>query len=136
MPAPDWKSEVDELHQFFEDLYLSKLDSVERAATVFGPDKTFVGPDGKRIDRASVLAMLEAGIGHSTELTIEIEEHRTVLETDDVIIGEYVEVHRFATSEDGSPRGNRRRSTVVFDVDPSMPNGVRWRHVHETFITD
>jgi len=80
--------------------------------------------------------MIESGVGHSTDLRIEITDHRTILATDAVIVGEYVEVHHFAPATDGSPRGNRRRTTGVFDVDPVMPNGVRWRHAHETYIPD
>ena len=95
---------------------------------------TFVGPDGNRIDRAAVLAMLDAGRGHSSDLRISIEGHRTVLATDAVVIGEYIEVHEFGPDEAGEPRGNRRRTTVVFDVDASMPHGVCWRHVHETYL--
>lgn len=131
----NWEAEVDELHQFFQDLFLAEIDSIERAERVFGPDMTFVGPDGHRIDRAAVLAMLDAGRGHSADLRISIEGHRTVLVTDDVVIGEYIEVHEVGAGETGDRTGNRRRTTVVFDIDASMPHGVRWRHVHETFLT-
>ncbi len=126
---PDWQSEVDELHQFFQALFLDEVESVDRAGDAFGPDFSFVGPDGVRSDRDQVLAQLEAGRGHSSHLRIEIEGHRTIVESNTFVVAEYIEVHHFA---DG---GNRRRTTVVFDVDPTGPNGVRWRHVQETFLS-
>lgn len=128
MSLPDWRSEVDELHQFFQALFLAEVDSVDRADAAFGSEFSFVGPDGARSGRHEVLAQLVAGRGHSSQLRIEIEGHRTIVETDDLIVAEYIEVHYFAEGE------NRRRSTVVFDIDPTGPNGVRWRHVHETLL--
>lgn len=127
MPT-DWQREVDELHEFFQALFLGEIDSVDRADAAFGPDFTFVGPDGSLAARGAILGMLVAGRGHSSQLRISIEGHRTIVETDTVIVGEYIEVHEFAGG------GNRRRSTVVFDLDPEGPNGVRWRHVHETWL--
>lgn len=125
----DWQREVDELHEFFQALFLGDIDSIDRADEAFGPDFTFVGPDGALASRGDIVDMLASGRGHSSELQITIEGHRTIVEGDAVIVGEYIEVHEFA---DG---GNRRRSTVVFEVDPAAPNGVRWRHVHETWMT-
>lgn len=128
--APDWQREVDELHQFFQALFLAEIDSIDRAEAALGPDFTMVGPDGTVSQRADVLAQLRSGHGHSAELRIEIEEHRTVVETDAVIVGEYIEFHSFADD------GNRRRTTVAFDVDPDGPNGVRWRHAQETWLLE
>lgn len=128
--TPDWQREVDELHEFFQALFLDEVDSVDRAAAAFGPDFTFVGPDGALSDREGVLRMLEMGRGHSAGLNIGVIGHRTIVETAQLIVGEYIEVHEFA---DGS---NRRRSTVVFDVDESGPNGVQWRHVQETWLAE
>lgn len=124
----DWQREVDELHEFFQALFHGQIDSLDRADAGFGPDFTFVGPDGSLADRGQILQMLESGRGHSSQLRISVEAHRTIVETDALIVGEYIEVHEVS---DG---GNRRRSTVVFDVDPEGPNGVRWRHVHETWL--
>ena len=124
----DWQREVDELHEFFEALFLAEVDSLERAEVALGADFTMIGPDGTVSGRNQVLAQLQAGRGHSSQLRIETEGHRTIVETDTVVVGEYIEVHHFA---DG---GNRRRTTAVFDIDPNGPNGVRWRHAHETFL--
>jgi len=125
----NWQREVDELHEFFQALFLGQIDSMDRADAAFGSDFTFVGPDGLLADRGQILEMLESGRGHSSELAIGVEGHRTIVEAGALIVGEYIEVHEVA---DG---GNRRRTTVVFDVDPDGPNGVRWRHVHETWLS-
>ena len=124
----DWQLEVDELHEFFQALFVGQIDSIDRADAAFGPDFTFVGPDGSLADRGQILEMLESGQGLSPQLRISVAGHRTIVETGALIVGEYIEVHEVA---DG---GNRRRTTVVFDVDPDGPNGVRWRRVHETWL--
>lgn len=125
----DWQSEVDELHQFFQALFLSEVDSLDRAEAALGHDFTMIGPDGTVSQRTEILSQLDAGRGHSSELRIETEGYRTVVETDSLIVGEYIEIHHFASG------GNRRRTTAVFDVDPAGPNGVRWRHAQETWLS-
>jgi len=124
----EWQREVDELHQFFQALFLAEVESLDRADAALGRGFTLAGPDGTVSQRDEVLAQLAAGRGHSSQLRIEIEAHRTVAETDRLIVGEYIEVHHFAEG------GNRRRTTAVFDVDPAGPNGVRWRHAQETWL--
>lgn len=128
-PMPAWETEIIELHEFFEQLFLGMTESLERADQALAPDFTMAGPDGSLSSRATVMSQLEAGIGHTPELSITIEGLGLLVETDDLVIAEYIEVHGLRDD-----RSNRRRSTVVFRKDPDGPNGLRWLRVQETWI--
>ena len=124
-----WHREIVELHEFFEELFLGTTDSLARADAALADEFTMAGPHGIVSPRETVMSQLEAGIAHTTELTILIEEPRLLCETDDLVVAEYVEVHQLREG-----RGNRRRTTVVFRKDPDGPNGLRWLRAHETWI--
>ena len=123
----DWQREIDELHQCFEAWFLGSGGDLDRVERALGPSFTFVGPDGVRSDRSAVIAQIDGGRAHTDALVIRITDHRLITATDDVVVAEYIEHHDLAD------RSNHRRSTVVFDVDPDGPNGLRWRHVQETW---
>jgi hypothetical protein len=88
-----------------------------------------IGPEGAVQDRAAILAMLRAArAARPGDFAITIEmgiaqdlAPGTVLVTYDEgqVIG---------------PRHTLRRSTAVFTADPAAPEGVVWRHLHETWI--
>ncbi len=126
---PAWQTEIIEPHEFFEQLFLGTTTSLDRADHALHGDFTMAGPHGTRSPRAQVMDQLEAGIGHSAELSIAVEGFELIAETDDLVVAEYIEVHRL--SDD---RTNRRRSTVVFRKEPDGPNGLRWLRVHETWV--
>lgn len=134
-----WRDEIVELHQFFEDWFLgrggeaTKTEGVDRADRAFHPDFTFIGPDGVVADRATTLQRIADGYAHTTELTIETVDHRLVhpgsASAGGTIVATYIERHRLSEG-----RANERISTAVFVVDPDGPNGLRWLHVHETWL--
>lgn len=125
-----WREEIIELHEFFEAYFLGTVDSLERAERAFAPEFTFVGPDGTESDRAGVIRMLLDGHAHTGELKITTTDHRLVVETEEAVVATYVERHQLSGG-----RSNERRSTVVFVADPGAPNGLRWRHVQETWVS-
>ena len=61
-------------------------------------------------------------------LTIEIRNVRPVLDTGDLVIATYEEWQRW------SGGSNARTSTVVFTIDSGARHGLRWKHVHETWL--
>ena len=126
--TPAWHREIDELHEFFEGLFLGTITSLDRAEAALAADFTMAGPDGTVSDRAAIMAMLDAGRAHTTSLTIEIEDHRLLAETAELIVANYIEVHRLAD------RDNRRRTTVVFRKAAEAPQGLLWVRAHETWI--
>lgn len=125
---PGWHREINELHEFFEGLFLGSIESLTRAEVALAKDFTMAGPDGSVSGRAAIMAMLDAGRAHTASLRIEIEDHQLLAETDDMVIANYVEVHRLSAHD------NRRRTTVVFRKAADAPNGVRWLRAHETWI--
>lgn len=128
-PVTAWETEIIELHEFFELLFLGTTDSLDRADQALAADFTMAGPSGTLSPRATVMSQLEAGIGHTSELSITVEGLQLLAETDDLVVAEYIEVHGLRDD-----RSNRRRSTVVFRKDPDGPNGLRWLRVQETWI--
>ncbi|NNC78765.1 MAG: DUF4440 domain-containing protein [Acidimicrobiales bacterium] len=128
MTGDTWKAEIIELHELFEAYFLGTEDSLERMEAVIADDFTFIGPDGSATDRNGTLAAVTAGHGHTESLVIRTVDHQLLVETPEVVVAEYIEVHEL------SDRTNRRLSTVVFSRDPEAPNGLVWRRVHETWI--
>lgn len=126
----DWRTEIVELHDFFERYFLGDEGSIERFESVLDPGFTMIGPHGGHSNRTEVLEEVRQGHGHSESLVIVTSDHRLLTESDTTIVAEYIETHELAD------RSNRRWSTVVFVADPTTPNGVAWVRVHETWIPD
>ena len=126
----NWKTEIDELHAFFEAYFLGRIpaDDQNRFARVLDADFTIVGPDGNESSRAETLEMVRRGHAHTSDMTIRCGDHRLLFDDGAMLVASYVERHAWS---DG--RENDRRSTVVFAIDVTMPNGVRWIRVHETW---
>lgn len=128
MNAVDWELEIRELHDFFQAYFLGETDDIARVQDALAPGFTMIGPRGDVRDRTAVIDQIVAGYAHTNSLTIEIQEPTFVHQDGDTVVSRYVEVHRL---RDGS---NRRIATVVFNIDPTGPNGVRWLLVQETFV--
>jgi hypothetical protein len=125
------EAEVRARHDFFVDWFTGRADQAafDTCARAFAPDMRRIGPEGAVQDRAAILAMLRAArAARPGDFAITIEmgiaqdlAPGTVLVTYDEgqVIG---------------PRHTLRRSTAVFTADPAAPEGVVWRHLHETWI--
>lgn len=126
-----WKTEIIELHEFFEDYFLGRLplDALERADAAFDPHFTMVGPDGVLRNRVTIMQMLHDGHHHTDDLSITTTEHHLIHEDADTVVAGYVERHDLRDE-----RTNERRTSVVFLRDPAAPNGLAWRHAQETWI--
>lgn len=128
--SASWATEVDELHAFFEAYFLGTIpaDDMSRFASVLDPDFAIVAPDGSVSDRAATLDAVGQGYAHTRDFTLTTRDHQLVHADGSTVIGSYIEHHGWA---DG--RQNERLSTVVFRVDETAPNGLRWLRVHETW---
>lgn len=126
-----WKTEIIELHEFFEGYFLGTLplDALSRAESALHPDFTMTGPDGETRNRAAIVQMLHDGHGHTDDLRITTSDFALVRAEGDTTVAAYVERHDLRNG-----RVNIRQTTVVFVTDPAAPNGVAWRHAHETWI--
>ena len=129
----NWQTEIDELHAFFEGYFLGTIavDDMGRFADVLDDGFTIVGPHGETSSRDETLAMVRQGHAHTSDMTIRCVDHRLLHADGDTVVATYVEEHHWA---DG--RANRRLATVVFTADASMPNGLRWVRVHETWVPE
>lgn len=124
----DWRTEIVELHDFFQAYFLGQEDSLDRVEAALHGEFSIVGPDGAMSDRAATLEMLRGGHAHTEALTITTLDHRLLHTTPELVLASYVEHHQLTSTT------NDRLSTVAFLVDPAGPNGVRWLRVHETWL--
>lgn len=127
--ADPWRTEIDELHAFFEAYFLGRIpeDEIGRAERALARNFTMVRPDGVEADRAATLSSILDGHGYADVLEITVTEHRLIISTDQHVVSTYVENHRLRD------RTNHRVATVVFERDPDGPNGLRWARVQETW---
>ena len=127
--ANPWRTEIDELHAFFEAYFLGRIPKGEiaRVEQALARDFTLVAPGGTELDRRATLAGIEGAHGSTETLDIAVTEHRLIASTDDHAVATYVESHHELD------RSTHRVTTVVFARDPDGPNGLRWLRVHETW---
>lgn len=85
-----------------------------------------IGPDGRSSDAEQVRAFVEGAYGRRPTGF----EIRNVAVRPDAPVGTYEEWQ----TVDGVATG--RISTAVMVPDPGMPNGLRWVHLHETWLPD
>jgi hypothetical protein len=123
------------LHDFFVEWFNDTVDDTDavfaRVATVLHPDFSMVVPSGETIDRDVVLDLVRAAHASAegaAPVRIEIRSLVDRAVTDDAALVTYEE-WQFA----GDRLQNRRTSTAYFVG--MAPNGVVWRHLHETLIT-
>lgn len=128
--ADPWATEVDELHAFFEAYFLGTIpaDEIRRFADVLDPDFTIVGPNGDVSDRTTTVEAVRRGHDHTRNLMLTTRDHELIHADSSTVVSSYIERHAWT---DG--RENERLSTVVFRRDDTMPNGLRWLRVHETW---
>lgn len=122
-------AEIVALHAAFVELFTHRSRDFSRCAAAFAPDFAMVTPEGRVIDRAAILAGLEAARA-APDFRIDISEIRVIQEGDTSSLLQYVEEQY----RDG--RTTRCRSTVLFEADAKAPLGVVWRYLHETWLRD
>ncbi|QKD05039.1 DUF4440 domain-containing protein [Mesorhizobium loti] len=125
-------AEVVDLHRFFVDWFVpARADTVDfdRFEHVMGEDLGMVTPDGIVLDRAEVVDHVRSSRASCDDsFTISIEDIRPGWQSADTIVVFYVE----AQLRGG--KHSRRQSSAVFTTSSSAPNGVEWRHLHETWL--
>ena len=123
------EAEIVELHEFFEGWLGGTLpdtdDAFERFERTIGDAFTFIGPDGRFLDRASLVSHLRSAHGARPGLHIRIENPRIHHEAGGLTIATYEE-----WQEQGSVTTGHLSSAVFRD----RADGVEWVHVHETWL--
>jgi len=125
-------AEVVDLHRFFVDWFdKERCDKTDfsRFESVMGQGFSMVVPSGQQFNRNAVLGLVRASRAtFDGDFVVSIEDIRSGWQTDDLIVLTYVEAQQRAGKQ------SRRRSSAFFTVNSSAPNGVEWRHLHETWL--
>ena len=125
-------TEIVELHVFFVDWYdKSTCGSTDfsRFDRVMGPGMRMIPPSGDMLDRDAVVGYVRDNRGtFDGDYAIEIADIRPAWEANGAIAVTYIEKQQ--------RRGisTARRASALFTESSSAPNGVEWRHLHETWM--
>ncbi|RYJ14136.1 DUF4440 domain-containing protein [Halogeometricum borinquense] len=139
--------EIVGLHDFFERWFRGEApetdESFARVADALGPAFEMVTPDGEVRKRDPLLDSIRDGHGHAPGLSIDVSDVAVRHEDGDTCVLTYRE-HQTAPEE-----ATTRVSSVVFVRDSAVteqrsaghraesgdpPEGVRWHHLHETWV--
>lgn len=126
------RREIEVLHQFFEGWLSGERpetkEAFRRVDRALAPAFRLLHPSGTERSRDDILTGLRGAHGSQPGLTIEIRNVQLCGAGAQLLAATYEEWQRSADTEDG------RLSTVVFARHPEAPHGLRWRHVHETWL--
>jgi hypothetical protein len=127
-PAAACVAEIVALHQVFERaLGAPGEDHAARFEAAFAPGFAMVAPNGRRLDRAGVLAFLAAARGsRGAGFRIAIEDVEVLHAAPPLLLMHYIE-RQWTRGEETA-----RRAAALFRLEPAGP---RWLFVQETWIT-
>ncbi|MER5422340.1 DUF4440 domain-containing protein [Streptosporangium roseum] len=128
------RAEIVRLHEVIERWLSGRAPRTAEEFDAFAdaqlPGFTLSGPDGSSLTRDQVLAWVEAAHGRTPGIEIRIREVELVAADGPLLVAAYQEWQR------GTGADRNRRSTAVFLRDPAAPHGLRWRHLHETWMPE
>ena len=126
------KAEITEIHAFFVHWFTessAEPQEFKRLEESFDAEFAMVTPDGQLHARAEVLWRLrKAKASMEKKFAIHVEDITLLWHDGDAVLVGYVEAQTIGE------RHTRRRSTALLEKRDSTPNGVTWRHLHETWI--
>lgn len=125
------QKEIEELHEFFMQWFLGKIDksALSRFTNTLSEDFELITPNGDKYSNSQITSLITNSYNSRKNMVIWTESHRIIAETSELIVAEYCELQREETI-------TNRWSTVVFEKDISLKNGLRWLRVHETWKPD
>jgi len=125
-------AEIVAFHRFFVAWYdATTADTVDfgRCEQAFGPDFHMIPPTGRVFDRTETIDLIRANrASFNGDFSIDIEDIGTFWEDGRMILMTYVE------KQDRRGVKTARRASALFIKNSSAPNGVQWRHLHETWM--
>ncbi|MBN9219821.1 MAG: DUF4440 domain-containing protein [Mesorhizobium sp.] len=125
-------AEIVDLHRFFVDWFVAaRAERVDfgRFEAAMGEGFCMIAPSGAVLDRDAVLDHVRQSRATCDDgFAISIEDIRPGWQADGMIVILYIEAQLR-----GGKR-SRRQSSAVFTTSSSAPNGVQWRHLHETWL--
>ncbi|MEZ4512872.1 MAG: hypothetical protein R3C62_13455 [Chloroflexota bacterium] len=126
------RQEILDLHRFFEEWFAGRLpesdEAFARATVALGEAFVLVSPNGRLTDRHTLMNGLRGEHNGRSHFRIWIEKFQLQQQQGDIAIATYEEWQEIGDTV------TSRQSTAVFQQDFATPNGVKWLHVHETWI--
>ncbi len=124
--------EIKELHVFFEDWFAAHVpdgdEHFDRAASAMDEAFMLISPRGLVDDRSSILQSIRAGHGKRPDMKLWTDDISCRWESDGACLMQYRE-HQTTAGET-----TVRLSSAMFVEADGPPNGLRWLHVHETWL--
>lgn len=105
-------------------------DASSRLERAFAPDCKLFAPGGVVEEKSVLMARLFQAHGSKPDMEISIENFAPVWSRDDVALVSYIEWRKSGGQRTG------RYATVLFRAEADAPGGVRWLHIHETWLAN
>jgi hypothetical protein len=125
-------AEIIDFHRFFVAWYdAATADTTDfgRCEQVFGQGFHMIPPTGRVFERDATIELIRSNrASFNGDFSIKIEDIRSGWEAADMIVVTYIE----AQVKGG--KSSRRQASALFTSSSSAPNGVEWRHLHETWL--
>ncbi|MCP3973537.1 MAG: hypothetical protein GY720_03475 [bacterium] len=125
--ADQVSAEIVALHNEFERWFRGESDDPTRMLASIPADFTFISPGSEVVPTDVLVAGLLASHG-SRQIRIRIDNPIVRWSEGSAVLATYEEWH------DHADYTTARQTTVLFTIDAAAPGGLRWRHVHETWI--
>jgi hypothetical protein len=124
--------EIADLHHFFEDWFCGRVEQTRehfaRFAEVTAEEFHLISPSGVMIDRAQALAWIWEMHGARPTTRMGVDKVRVVSRRAGYCVAVYEEWQETPDTR------TVRLSSALLDENTDAPNGLRWLHVHETWI--
>ena len=126
------RDEVVSLHEFFVAWYdraTADATDFDRFDKVMGAGMKMIPPSGDMLERDAVISYVRNNRAtFHGDYAIEIADIQPAWEAGNAIVVIYIEKQE--------RRGTKttRRASALFVESSSAPNGVEWRHLHETWM--
>lgn len=133
--GPQCREEVVGLHEFFVAWFGGEIENsaveLARFTAASHPNFVMVVPSGQIIDKAAVVDGLRSAHGSRAGRDFRIE----IRNVTDRVVAEGAVLLTYQEWQFEGPRvASARTSTAMFVAAPHAPNGVVWRHLHETIL--
>ena len=126
------RDEIVSLHEFFVAWYdknTADATDFNRFDKVMGLGIQMIPPSGDMLDRDAVVSYVRDNRAtFDGDYAIEIADVRPAWEASNVIVVTYIE------KQERRGVKTARRASALFVENSSAPNGVEWRHLHETWM--
>ena len=124
--------EIVELHQFFEDWFCGRVELSEecfaRFTSVTAEEFHLISPSGVMIDRSQALPWIWEMHGTRPTTRMWVDKVQVISRCTGCRVAVYEEW------QESPDERTVRLSSALLEDDADAPNGLRWLHVHETWI--